>query len=323
MSNYPAKPPIEFRYFSDPAERAMIAECGFRVAEYLHEEQIGSLVLVDQAARNIHIPVRDAWDIAYPEAAKPTVYFLNPDGFLSPDIHTDADYAQVLSKAMIQRTGMTQHDFMLSKALIPKLADDIMHGAQLVREHDTQGDRRHEIAAQLTDLAAIAIPRDGHFNGRVLVLDACRHSGGSTEGITRALKDIGIIDVRTGVVNNTRNETEDPDFVVFENDEIEDVCKPFGPQLGLGRTPDLVSESTAAGLHEYARMARTELHHMKSELAELRETFAEGVRQRQETARLPMDIRSLLGEIFGSNVVIEAVDGLLLPRPGENDSFFD
>lgn len=303
-----------YQYFPDPAERAMIAECGFRVAEYLHDEQIGSLVLVDQAARNIHIPVRDAWEIEYPDEQKPTVYFLNPDGFLSPDIHTDTDYAQALSKAMIQRTGITQHDFLLAAALLPEIQDEIKLGGQIARAHDAETDRRHEIAVGLTSLASATIPRDEQFNGRVLVLDACRHSGGSTEGIARALRDIGIIDVRTGVVNNISNEGEDPDLVVFDDNEIEDVCKPFGIQLGLDRTPTLTSGVTPDGLHKYAKLARVELHAMREELPELRTAFANQARQRQEAAQLPPDIRSMLSDVFGDSVVIELLEGgLFLP----------
>jgi hypothetical protein len=99
------------------------------------------------------------------------------------------------------------------------------------------------------------------------------------DGITTALRDINTLDVRTGVVNNIRNRTVDnPDFVVFDDYEIKDVCKPFGPQEGLvkGDGRSQVVSVGPRGLSYNDRLARVELHEMMRNGAALRRQFNNG-----------------------------------------------
>lgn len=315
-----------YEYFHDVETRAMIAECGFRVAEYLHDEQVGSLVLVDQAARNLHIPIRGAWDLEYPDEAKPTTYFLNPDGFYTPDIHDTIDYTAREHKMAYSRQGLTYSEYMLDQLFDPYSSVDTERRALRAERRDLTVDRRHEIASQLTPLAGKAIQRDSQFNGKVLVLDACRHTGRAAEGIVRALRDIGVIDVRTGVVNNIRNRGDDPDFIVFGNDEIEDACKPFGTQSGMARTAEMVPRMISTTLSDQAIQAKRELHAMVHDFTNLRDVFSAQAHQRQELRTFPADVQALLEDVFGREVRLREVRSeglgmrLILPWSESSDA---
>jgi hypothetical protein len=264
-----------YEFFREPETRAMIAECGFRVAEYLHEEQIGTIVLVDRAARNLHIPVRSAWQESYPDEPAPTVYFLNPDGFLSPETHGEAGYTKVVIKEQAQKSGLSsgeQHQVINNSVLRSLHALARIH--RRMRD-DRVANRGYFHAAELTGLADTAIRQDDRFNGSVLVLDACTHSGGSLKGIADTMRRIGISDVRTGVVSNVSNMGHDVDYIVFDNLSAPVSCRPFGPQDGIYETGGKIPTIAGTGLHPTAKQARRELHQMSQNLGKLRETYSE------------------------------------------------
>ncbi len=299
MSSQPTPEIGDFEYFRDPNERAMIAECGYRVADYLKQEGIGTLVLVDRAARNLYIPVREAFRDQNPDARLPGVYFLNPSGFICPDTHDQISYN---SRALVSllESAETLQEAVSSVRKHPMTFAGAMASGAWKRQQDKLTDKRAKIDEKLTPLFAQAVEHDDSFNGSVLVLDACWHSGSSVKGIAQSLRNIGVIDVRTGVVNDIRS----ADFVVFEDYEIEDDCKPFGTQRGLtkGEGEKLTSSLASwKGLSDDARLARRELHLLMQQGQELRDDFAES---RQADLKVTGHIKRLLGdhiaELFGS-----------------------
>lgn len=316
--------PSEFQYFADPDVRAMIAETGFRVADYVAQEDIGSIVLIDKAARNLYIPIREAQKQTTPDQ-KTGIYFLNPAGFLSPEVHDVADYAKRRLNTVSEVVG-------LDSAVAFRIAGDdpdikrtfFAHGALDMLDDKDRGGRM-DVASRFTPLFAKAVKRDSTFNGRVLVLDACRHAGGSQNGITNALKDVGVIDVRSGVVNSISNESvEEPDYVVFDGDEIEDRCRPFGIQEGLLKGGnDMVVEVSEEGLSTLSRLARKELYRIMADGLQNREQFtdfAERLRSRQALNSDPI-ARMILRDIFGVDAdsvdIIEFGDGGVIIQYGE------
>lgn len=58
------------------------------VAEYLQQENIHNLVLIDRSARNFYVGVKEYWQAKFPEDKEPNYYFLNPEGF---KYQTDSD----------------------------------------------------------------------------------------------------------------------------------------------------------------------------------------------------------------------------------------
>ncbi len=278
--------PYQFEYFTSPVERGMLAECGFRVAEYLHEEAIGSLVLVDTAARNMYIPVGDAHEQLYPGEKAYTTYFLNPAGFLSPETHNEDIYTKYVLHKVAE----------MSDQLTPRETIDLALGnrrfmrraratARRERIADTIQGGRTDVAAELTPAFQAAVEKDPNFNGRVLVLDGCKHTGAAMEGITNALEDIGVMDVRTGVMNNHEDFSEDPDFVAFADDELPAyTCKPFGPQRGIAKGLGEGQTCTLreGGLTETDRLARKELHLLMKDSSDDREAFSDYVRRRKQ-----------------------------------------
>lgn len=297
MFDMPSSAPssAEFQYFADPTDRAMIAECGFRVAEHLHDERIGSLVLVDRAARNLHIPIRAAWEVEYPGEPKPSVYFLNPGGFLNPRLHTVDTYGKMLLKQQAQDKGIpSQEEYhQTTKSIVKTLR--VAHKARKLMYTDLLHNAELRHASELTALADTAIKNDPNFNGRVMVLDACTHTGSSLSGIAETLRAIGVIDVRTGVVNNTSNHGHNVDYVAFSDEYAPLACRPFGEQTGILLSTDKVPAISSDGISNDARQARRELYTMCEDISGLRETYTEDALL--HTIKLPFGLVQIVENI--------------------------
>jgi hypothetical protein len=292
--------PPQYEYYDSPEARAMIAECGFRLASYIQQEDIGSVVLVDRAARNLYIPIGEAYSQLGGDVYKaPRFYFLNPAGFMSPQQHDMTDYTTRAVQAESEKAGISEHAMIKRVHRSNRLYGKVMRKAEDSFVDDVKDGGQYHVAKKLTTAFDEAIKKDGRFNSRVLVVDACMHSGGSLRGITTALKDIGVIDVRTAVVNAQRNRTTyQPDFLVFGNQEIVDRCKPFGPQEGIqkGDGASLISTLAKDGLSQQARQARKELHMIMKQAPELRQNFAQS--QSQDHWQLPRAMSLLMDAIF-------------------------
>jgi hypothetical protein len=219
---------------------------------------------------------------------------LNPAGFLSPEVHSIDEYVKRVAQGMSEESGMSDRDFVEAAKLDTELLSLIIGAGEHDYINDAIKGGRQTVASRFTGLADKAIRRDKKFNGRVLVMDACIHSGAAMDGISTALQDIGIIDVRTGAVNNITNHTNcDPDFVVFQNHEILDLCKPFGPQHGLSKIAGtMTTQRSKQGLSDESKLARKELHMIMQDANALRDAFNHDTRLRQ-----PTDLTFLLGAI--------------------------
>lgn len=85
MENKGSCPPpqevLDYKYFKDPESRKDIFEIAKGVSEYLIENNINQLVLIDRAARPAHVAIREYWKNVYPDKDIPSVFFINPNGF--------------------------------------------------------------------------------------------------------------------------------------------------------------------------------------------------------------------------------------------------
>jgi hypothetical protein len=309
---------LNYDYFRSPETRAMIAECGFRVAEYLHDEQIASLALVDTAARNLHIPIRAAWKHEYPDEPAPTVYFLNPDGFVSPETHDMDGYIRAVIKEQAVNRGVTSGEQYNASTSSTFGRLRLYSSARARIRNDTLAAMGHLNASAFTASVDTAIRRDNRFNGRVLVLDVCTHTGGSIRGIAETMKNIGIIDVRTGVVSNVSNLGHDVDYVVFDEDEAPLECRPFGVHRGILTSRNQISSVSSAGISESAKKARGELYHMSEELASLRDAYTGANSVSVRLSRLPSGILEVMSAgIISTIEVVETVDGIQISILGD------
>lgn len=70
-----------YQFFKASESRRDIFEIAKGVSEYLHENNVNQLVLIDRAARPAHVAIREYWKTIYPDEDVPKIYFVNPDGF--------------------------------------------------------------------------------------------------------------------------------------------------------------------------------------------------------------------------------------------------
>jgi hypothetical protein len=71
----------DYDFFVNNIERRELFEYCRKIAEYLHDEQIPSLVIIDRSSRPLYIGVKEYWRYKYPHEKSPNVYFMNPKGF--------------------------------------------------------------------------------------------------------------------------------------------------------------------------------------------------------------------------------------------------
>lgn len=70
-----------YEFFEDAIERQELFDYCKKVAEYLHDEGIADLVIIDRSSRPVYIGVKEYWRHAYPGEKSPNMYFMNPNGF--------------------------------------------------------------------------------------------------------------------------------------------------------------------------------------------------------------------------------------------------
>ncbi len=72
---------FDYKNFDMPESRRDLFEVAKGVSEYLIENNINQLVLIDRAARPAHVAIREYWKNVYPDKNIPKIFFINPDGF--------------------------------------------------------------------------------------------------------------------------------------------------------------------------------------------------------------------------------------------------
>lgn len=79
----------EYNFFTNSIERNELFEYSKKIAEYLHDEKIPNLVIIDRSSRPLYIGVKAYWRYKYPEQKAPNIYFMNPSGFKTEDSGTN------------------------------------------------------------------------------------------------------------------------------------------------------------------------------------------------------------------------------------------
>ncbi|MFZ5954926.1 MAG: hypothetical protein ACOYT4_00725 [Nanoarchaeota archaeon] len=70
---------MKYKYLASSEARNEIRAISNNLAEYLHENQIKSIIFLDRSARLGYIGLRYAWSDLYPNEKCPDVYFTNPE----------------------------------------------------------------------------------------------------------------------------------------------------------------------------------------------------------------------------------------------------
>lgn len=218
----------EYTFFPDEKSRRQLFENCKGIAQYLHDQNIADLVLVDRSARPAYVGVRECWHRMYVKDKLPGIFFVNPKGFKSARELNFDDYLDNEYKAMLKGD---------SDAMPSNMNRD-------------KSDIQHEFALTYKRLM---VDRDKP----ILLFDTCIHSGKSLIPVKKTLEALGFDDLRIGAVrpadygSRVKNE-----FFISSGELPIRPCTPFGNDQIVQKTYD----------HIYSSPGRKELVIKKSSI---------------------------------------------------------
>lgn len=183
-----------FRYAEDRKE---VFEFSKSIAEYIKENKIKDLVIIDRSSRPLYVGFMEYWKKVYPQEPMPKIFFVNPKGFKDKDT-MDAEALIDVDMEAYRK-------------------DDITESIGSARSEK-------EILAEFEK----AYPKlMADKNEPILVFDTCIHSGDSLYPVTQALKKLGFKDTKIGAVNPSPKEAKvSTDFFITKQDP-EMGCYPY------------------------------------------------------------------------------------------------
>lgn len=179
-----------------------------KITEFVHDNDIPSIILLDRSARPAYIGIKEAWRRKYPDSKQPSIYFINPTGFNDADTLLQPQrtyYGNELSLAglLIEQDGRGK-------------GNDTGTFLNGLRSREAIG---VELGEKYSKLAK-------NKNQPLLIMDTCVHSGKTLAGVMDTLRNVGFTDIRIGVVTDDLNSSGiTPDLVCLEGNTG---CYTFG-----------------------------------------------------------------------------------------------
>lgn len=167
-----ATKPKTYEFFGTERSRQELFSYIKTIADFLKENDIADIVLLDRSARPLYVGLREYWKSQYPDSEMPGIYFLNPKGFVSQTSLTLWDYA----KFGEQYENETFED---SKEL-----------PSTVR---AERDIDQEIQASMNGLYK-------DKNKPIMIFDTCIHTGSSIEAVQSKLQQHGFNNLMIGSI---------------------------------------------------------------------------------------------------------------------------
>lgn len=159
-----------YDFFRTERARKELFEYCEKLAEYLHDQNIADIVLVDRAARPVWIGLKEYWRAKYPNIPMPGIYFLNPKGFRTVENTTPWQEDEIRYKSMskdeLVEWGTNKTTLMVTSEL------------REVYKHLLEDKEKP-----------------------VVVFDSCLHEGETMQPVIETLKLVGFQDLRVVVVN--------------------------------------------------------------------------------------------------------------------------
>lgn len=215
-----------YEFFPSAAERKeLVTICG-RVAEYLHDNHIANLVLLDRSARPAYIGIREMWKQKYPDQPLPGIYFVNPTGFNSTEETRGSRVREIIDDSAWKGT-------------------DIGSARDIRSEDEIQKD------FQQTYQRLLANKDKG-----TLLFDTCVHSGDSFKPVLETFKSMDFKNLKVGVVGDDMNMSNiKPDLVAVSGQPL-GVCYPFDRDRMIGRRLDSVTSARNTNSSEREKSVR-------------------------------------------------------------------
>lgn len=183
-----------------------IIKAADRTHDYITDNRIKNVVLLDRNARPTEVALYTVWSHQHPREPRPySTFFLNTRGFLTPE--------DLASESQASEKGRAGKEFKTA----------VLSGDYV--QEQPAGRTRNEIQRDLERSTPYL------FAAReepTLVFDVCMHEGASMGAVLRELDASGFTDLRLGLAGDRTNSSAiSPDFVALpESDEM--TCGLFG-----------------------------------------------------------------------------------------------
>lgn len=215
-----------YEFFKDDLERSQLFEYCKAVAEYLKEQEIPNILIIDRSARPIYIGIKDYFQAKYPKQEKPGIYFINPKGLLPEEKLTPQDITEI--------------------AEANRLSVDIEEGPDEVKTEKEIEEEFQEIYKHLIK----------DKTNPVLVFDTCIHSGQSITSVKDILEKNGFTEVLTGTVNPTQPDSKVKSDFYISPTISDKYCHPFDRDGMIEKTFEHVYSKGTGDLKKRERAIR-------------------------------------------------------------------
>jgi len=184
-------------FFQDKIEQDELFHFSKKIAEYLHDENIADLVIIDRSSRPLYVGVKEYWKAKYQDEKMPNILFMNPKGFKAKEDLVPDEIFEIIEDCAWK--------------------EDASEGPEKVRS-------REEILADFRESYSRLLEDK---DKPVAIFDTCIHSGDSLASVQKICKQNGFSDLRIGAINEAdANSKVHTDFHITDI-EPEKGCYPF------------------------------------------------------------------------------------------------
>ena len=197
-----------YNFFETQRSREELAYYCQKVAEYLHDQKIPNLIIIDRSSRPLYIGLIEFWRAKYPNEKLPGIYFMNPKGFKARESLTEDDLEE------IQMDSLWKEDSVEYQQI--RTEEDILEEIEKVYSQLSKDKEKP-----------------------LLIFDSCIHSGGTLSPVKDILAKSGFSNIKIGTANKANEDaTIQPDFHI--EDSPSTGCYPFDRDRMIEKTFDHV-----------------------------------------------------------------------------------
>lgn len=233
--------PERYRYFKTPERRRDIYEFSKGVSNYLYEENIPNIVMIDKSPRALWVGIDEYWKTHFVGTPCPNIYFLNPKGF---------DFV----KKTIEEKNIPENFIALDRLILQATGTSILsrefgNAENVIKE---EFEKKYQVLNQDKDKP-------------IAIFDNCIHTGETLSPVLHFLDKQGYADIRI-VIGETSNDFShihiDKDFT----DKVKlQACSAFGIDSGVSDGDGIVSDFDETSDREDVVMCRKEIRRIIQE----------------------------------------------------------
>jgi transcriptional regulator with XRE-family HTH domain len=208
-----------YEYFKHAEQRNDIYQFSKELSNYLHNEKIPNMIMLDRSPRPLWVGIDEYWKIHYKNEPRPNIYFINPDGFDS------------ITRAK-QQNNLSQKEIFLDHMMFASTGESIIINKAKEIEENT----RVQFEQAYSKL-------EKNKTEPLVVFDNCLHSGRTIIPVIHYLKKYGYEDLRIVIGETSSNRSNirvDKDFT----DKVKFIsCRAFGGDFGVQKDDENVYSS--------------------------------------------------------------------------------